>query len=315
MEIKILTYNIDGLPDKLDLMDLPWFLRPVAWIYRLIKKTTKVTINDNGNRNDSMALIGRYLKESGAGLIGVQEDFNYHGVYTDPYLKGYTQGIHQGGFDLSKGVRWLPYPRFSVDGLCLFAKNGKVRIKEEKAVSWEKSNGYFSHANDKLTTKGFRFYVITVEDKVDLDVYLVHMDADFYHPDNCPDVSKDVKARASQLRQLSDYIIDRYASGFVNPVIIMGDTNSCPDYEWDEKNIEENLFKPVKRIPLLGIQEVVPDNAKDVDRIFIINNACSGYVVIPKSCSYGIEMGKSTGKPSDHWPLSAVFSIRSILTV
>jgi len=31
--IKLIDYNVDGLPDKLDLKDLPWFLKPIVWIY------------------------------------------------------------------------------------------------------------------------------------------------------------------------------------------------------------------------------------------------------------------------------------------
>lgn len=40
--IKILTYNVDGLPESLDLNNLPWILKPIAWIYKLIKGTTIV---------------------------------------------------------------------------------------------------------------------------------------------------------------------------------------------------------------------------------------------------------------------------------
>ena len=42
MKIKVATYNIDGLPDKIDLKELPWTLKPVCWVYKLIKGTTEV---------------------------------------------------------------------------------------------------------------------------------------------------------------------------------------------------------------------------------------------------------------------------------
>jgi hypothetical protein len=38
--MKIITYNIDGLPESLDLNDLPWIFKPIVWIYKLFKKTT-----------------------------------------------------------------------------------------------------------------------------------------------------------------------------------------------------------------------------------------------------------------------------------
>ena len=306
MEIKVVTYNIDGLPTKLDLKDLPWFLKPVTWIYKLIKGTTEVVINDNDNKEECMDLIGRYLKNSKADIIGVQEDFNYHEQLAH-YLEDYTQGTYTGGMDLKGNIKWLPYPRFKADGLGLFAKSGI--IKEEKIVTWNKSYGYFKHANDKLTQKGFRFYTINI-DKVNVDVYILHMDADFYNPDTCPNVSKDVEARGSQLRQLSDFIKDRYLSGFNNPIIIMGDTNSSPDYQWDIDNIQENLITPIKGLPMTDICEVVPDNARDVDRIFIINTVCSEYILVLSKCSYDLAFGKGDGKPSDHWVLSATFTIK-----
>ena len=39
-ELKVLTYNVDELPEKLDLKELPWILKPIGWIYKLIKGTS-----------------------------------------------------------------------------------------------------------------------------------------------------------------------------------------------------------------------------------------------------------------------------------
>jgi hypothetical protein len=78
MVLKVLTYNIDGLPEKLDLNDLPWIFKPIVWIYKLIKKTTLVPINDDTNKSIKVLNIGDYLNKSNADIIGVQEDFNYH---------------------------------------------------------------------------------------------------------------------------------------------------------------------------------------------------------------------------------------------
>jgi predicted glycosyltransferase involved in capsule biosynthesis len=69
-----------------------------------------------------------------------------------------------------------------------------MEIILEEIIPWEKSHGYFSHANDKLTMKGFRHYILKKNVSF-LDVYIVHLDADFYHPENCSDVSKDIATR------------------------------------------------------------------------------------------------------------------------
>jgi hypothetical protein len=194
MNIKVVSYNIDGLPEKVDLRELPLLLRPLSWVYRLFKGTTLVTINDDKGKAEKIAKIGHRLSESGADIICLQEDFNYHTVL-ESALAEYRSGTYTGGFDIKwlfKSVKWLPIPRFKADGLNIFVKN--MQIVSEEIVPWEKSHGYLSHANDKLTMKGFRHYTLRKEE-IFIEMYIVHMDADFYHPENCPDVSKDINAR------------------------------------------------------------------------------------------------------------------------
>ena len=77
-QLKVITYNIDGLPETLDLNDLPCIFKPIAWIYKLIKKTSIVKINDNKDTSKKMIEIGQYFIDSNADIIGIQEDFNYH---------------------------------------------------------------------------------------------------------------------------------------------------------------------------------------------------------------------------------------------
>lgn len=300
MDIKIITYNVDGLPATLDLNDLPWVLKPIAWIYKLIKGTTIITVNDNQDIADKIKSISKYLSSSDSTFIGAQEDFNYHKelMYS---LPEYQDSTCTGGFDLSKilsNITWFP-PRFKADGLNFIYKKDVVKVKKENIVSWNKSYGYFSHANDKLTHKGFRAYTIIVEN-IDIDVYVVHMDADFYNPQSCPDISGDIDARKSQLEQLSEYII---AHNTGNPAIIMGDTNSIETYSWDRDNINNYLITPINSVPYLYIKEAVPSNTVSVDRIFYINNQSSPYVIDVKEC-YCDEVYYS-----DHTPLIAVLGI------
>ena len=128
-ELKILTYNIDGLPESLDLNDLPCILKPIMWIYKLIKKTTIVKINDNKDTSNKMKQISKFLLDSNADIIGVQEDFNYHNELTSELYDTYSLGTYSGGFDISKifsSVECLtnfPLPRFKADGMNLFTKS------------------------------------------------------------------------------------------------------------------------------------------------------------------------------------------------
>lgn len=255
-EVRLVTYNIDGLPSELDLKDLPWILRPISWVYKLFKGTTKITINDNPNRAADIVEISKYLNSLNADIITVQEDFNYHKELMSN-LTDYTDSTHTGDISLDhffSKVEWDPLPRFKADGLNLI-KNNRVLIAAEDIVPWNVSNGYIGHANDKLTHKGFRYYRMYVDYRR-IDLYVVHMDADFYDPVNNPDVSGDYTARREQLLQLLEYIQEKNSN---NPTIILGDTNSVDKYSWDKENID--------LLRVYGFIETEIDN-QDVDRLF-----------------------------------------------
>jgi exonuclease III len=311
-ELKLITYNVDGLPEELDLSTLPWILRPIAWVYKLFKGTTIIKVNDNNGTSEKMKTISERLLAHNADIIGVQEDFNYHDELMSSLNSDYNDFSHSGEIlldNLFSRTEWLscfPLPRFKCDGLNLIIKAKRINSIFERIFSWKKSYGYFTHANDKLTHKGFRYYPIFVDGEVVIDVYIVHMDADFYNAESCPDVSKDVNARKSQLKQLTKYILEGYDGyGWNVPIIIMGDTNSSPNYEWDINNINENLIEPINATEGLTIKEVIPSNRLDVDRVFYINPALSKYVISPKECYFD----EGFNGLSDHMPLVTTFNI------
>ena len=304
---KIISYNIDGLPEEIDLMDLPWYLRFIGWIYLLFKGTTKVKVNDNSNILGCISGISKWINSSGADIIGMQEDFDYHDVLMEGLDKKYFCGKHSGGL-LRSGVSIFPYLRLKSDGLSLILKSDRVKIMEEKRYKWKKSYGYFSHANDKLTEKGFRFYELLLDGVIKLDLYLVHMDADFYDVEKCPDVSGDIRARKSQLNQVVENIISRYNFNYHNPILIMGDTNSSHNYKWDIDNIDNNLIKPIDDIYHLNINEAIPINGSSIDRIFYINDDRSRYYVFYTDCILGDE---DVNGLSDHRPFISEFTFKS----
>lgn len=300
-EFKIITYNIDGLPETLDLNTLPWILRPIAWIYKLFKGTTIVTVNDGTGKAEKIKEISKDL--SHADIVCVQEDFNYHEELTES-LKDFESGTYMGGFDLSKVfsmVKWLPIPRFKADGLGIFVKK-PFEIASEEIIPWDKSYGYFTHANDKLTMKGFRHYVLKRNGKEFVEVYIVHMDADFYDPEKCPDVSKDIEARKCQLQQLTSNILSHEVK---NPIIVIGDTNSSEKYEWDRENIEKYLLEPINSTSNISIKELIPSNYRDVDRIFYISKKDKKSQLTMKECLYNLD---NRGL-SDHYSLETSFYI------
>lgn len=294
--IKVLTYNVDGLPESLDLNDLPWILKPIAWIYKLIKGTTIVQINDNKNILSNIKQIGKFLFNSDADIISIQEDFNYHKELSEELHNKYNWGTYSGGFYPQKifssieFTSHFPLLRFKADGTNILVKGN---INEEEIVEWKKSFGYFSHENDLLTHKGFRFYNITING-INLDVYVIHMDAD-----DEVNVSKDVATRRSQFEQLTNYIKLKHTT---SPIIIIGDANCCDKYEWDRENVE-NFVDDLNNISYLYAKEAVPNNYGDYDKIFYINHENGKYELKLKECYFdSIEL-------SDHHPLVATFDI------
>lgn len=283
MGIKIVTYNIDGLPESLDLRKLPWPLKPISWLYKAFRGTTCVTINDNKKKAANTKEISRRLYALGANIIAVQEDFNYHNELMS-HFPVYERGNHSGGITIDN-LRWFPYPRFKADGLNIITNPAYAVLMDEHIEPWEKSHGYFAHANDKLTTKGFRCYTIVIANRIPVRIFIVHMDADFYSPDKHPDVSKDVAARKSQFEQLARWI---NLTPNYEPTIIMGDFNSYPKYEWDKENIGYFL----SLVP--NLQQVIPENREDCDHIFVRG-------INVKRCYFDL----SFGNLSDHKPLIA----------
>ena len=307
-EIKFITYNVDGLPETLDLNDLPWIFKPIVWIYKLITKTTIIRLNDNDNRSESSQFIGERMKDDGIDIIGLQEDFNYHNDISNGLGGKYVSNNHGGGFNLSKlfsTTEWLTYfplPRFKCDGIGLFI-NDKIKILNEQFIRWEKSCGYFKHANDALTHKGFRYFSLAINNEIEMDVCVLHMDATFDLEDE-----RDLKARESQLKQLSKYIKSINTD---KPIVIMGDTNSYPHLNIDIKNVQENLIDSINEVPNLHISEVVPNDGVFIDKFFIVNNDKSKHTLIPKECYFDRTYNNSKiGIVSDHDPLIMKISVK-----
>ena len=114
----------------------------------------------------------------------------------------------------------------------------------------------------------------------------------------------DIKARKSQLKQLTKYIIKRYKSHINNPILIMGDMNCFPKYEWDKNLIDKYLLHAFDNYDL-DIQEAL-SNYPDLDRIFFINNGNLKYTLSYIDCYFD----RSVGKLSDHYPLVAKLLIK-----
>ncbi|KAI0466332.1 endonuclease/Exonuclease/phosphatase [Xylaria cf. heliscus] len=156
-------------------------------------------LNDNsvpGDKTTNSELIGSKFAEYGYDLIHTQEDFNYHAyVYasdTHLYRTATSGGVPFGsGLNSLSNYDWVDFTR----------------------VKWDECSDASDF--DCLTPKGFTFMRVKLADGVYVDAYNLHTDAGTK--------DDDLKARASNLQQVADYI-DTWSTG--NAVVVFGDTNS-----------------------------------------------------------------------------------------
>ena len=294
------TMNVDGLPQKILLVEL----------------------NGDGPGSSGTTAISKKIAAAGWDLIGVSENFNYNTQLMSA-LSGYSSGTHRGKITgLSN----------KTDGLNLIWKN-TIAVTGEKWTAWnnEYSTGILGTGNgaDSMIDKGYRYYQATVAEGVNVDIYILHMDA--------ASDAGDIAAREKQLAQLVTAI---KASNNGNPIIIMGDTNSRYTREnlqtilidginadsrftiqdaWVEK-VWDGAYPAYGSLPLVAADKITAEDiaagvqprsypeAEVVDKIFYINNTDSDVTL--EALSYTIATGftNDSGKAlADHWPVAVEF--------
>ena len=177
------TYNVDGLP----------------------KKIAFVTVNPDGPGTEGTKKMAAKITADNWDFFGVSEDFTNHSTLVSG-LPEFTFGTYGGN-----------YSKSSTDGINLAWRSGKgVKAENETRIKFDKSYGGLTAGANTSITKGFRYYLVTLEDGTQIDVYITHMNT--YSSSG----SGHINAQHAQLSQLASYIIS-HRNG--RPVILMGDTN------------------------------------------------------------------------------------------
>lgn len=188
-------------------------------------------INSGGPGSDGTATIGRIMNDLGYDFIAVSEDFAYHDE-----LAGAMTNYNAGKY---RGTVWNAAVKNDTDGLGFFWKKEGITATGETIVEFNESHGGLTDGANELIAKGFRHYVVTVANGVEVDVYITHMNT-FGDGGNTED-DPHVHAQLSQLRQLRDYVVEQ-AKTNNRPAIIMGDTNM----RYTRHQIVDNLITPVE---------------------------------------------------------------------
>lgn len=300
-QFSIATLNVDGLPQKL----------------------LVVNLNTDGPGSAGTARIGKYLQGKGYDLVMMQEDFNYHDVLIvlleDEYLFDEWSGDF-GVEDRSIDFLHLQNHRFTCDGLMACWKND-LTVTPMGRTAWQKNFGKFSHANDEIVTKGFRRYDVTLRSGDCIVVYNMHMDATLTEDEIEEKDAKDTEARMAQWAQLKDEVLQNLDS---RPVIITGDLNSL--YGRDDVKtqfidaINESGRGTVSDVWVEMQQKGVYPTEKHTDTIvgdetldkILYINPAMGTQIQPVAFSIDREGYQYDGKPlGDHYPVAATFKVLS----
>ena len=116
------------------------------------------------------------------------------------------------------------------DGLGFATLSSTCNWTNETYVGFTTAYGGLTDGANTSIKKGFRYYLVTMKDGVQIDVYVTHM--------NSGSSDNHINARASQFQQLANYIND-HRSG--RPIVIMGDFNARYTHDDYETNFWNGL--------------------------------------------------------------------------
>lgn len=304
----IATYNVQGLPTEILEIDFSEFGWPGS-------KYTRE--------------IGEHIESEKWDIVAFNEDFNYHDDLVST-MPSYNFMTHTGKFkETEEAVRnlfdgflglglYTERYRFTIDGLG-FATRNNYTISDETIVPWNKDAiyGYFDHDNDSITSKGFRYYNVTLDNDHTIGVVALHADAGEWIEDS--------RARKNGFRQLYDFLMTNNNVNF--PLIMLGDFNckkdcdtskgeTCDDHlsEWTVQLFNENNgFSAHDLTEDLNVKE------QTLDRIMYVNKNTAAFYLQPKTFEIKQNFKRSDpetesgkvydGQLSDHKPLVATFEI------
>ncbi len=294
---KVAALNVDGLPANV----------------------ATISINPDSKGSAGAQAISQKLATKSYDIVGLSEDFNYHGSIMSAIGDIYNQGTHRGSIDA--GTTFLALLRgltFDTDGLELLWKKG-LDISCESWTQWNKWNGKTDQGADGLIKKGFRYYLLNLGDDFYADIYILHMDAEIN--------DGDIAARESQMQQLADDILRINPS--CRPKIVMGDTNcrytrdhlktlfidvinADPRYTIKDAWVEKckNNTYPTYGANALMVDQLGYVDGEIVDKIFYIQPKY-GAKLVNNGFYVDTDFNDTDGSPlADHYPVVASFAMR-----
>lgn len=205
------TYNVDGLPSL---------------------------INSDGPGSSGTTTLGQRINSDNIwDFFCVSEDFEYDSQLTAA-LSGYSHGTYRGSVGLAQLSK-----QADTDGLNMFWKdNTGIRVSNETFVEYNDKKGNLYNGANECIRKGFRYYLVTLPDGTEIDVYITHMNT--FSGSDISESNAYVAAVHSQLKQVRDYILANMERNR-RPAIFMGDTNM----RYTRHKLKEYFIDPINAMP------------------------------------------------------------------
>lgn len=315
----VASLNVDGMPKS-------------------VKLVVDINLNPDATEGPGAEEIGRHLLASGFDVVGVSENFNYHSnLWNVAWNNGtgnhYNAMTHRGEISVGNATLtnyFSQKPMFDMDGLNVYYRiDGATTVAQPSNESWTAWNdhyGYTDHGADGLIKKGFRYYLVTLADGTEVDLYTMHMDAE--------SDKEDCDARTSQMRQLVSVI---KATHNGRPIVIIGDSNCRYTRDTVKKDLIDALnederftirdpwiiFGRNNSYPAYGSSSIMASSegylsGEVVDKIWFVNNTESDIRLVAETYHQDLSFVASQdvagtslkqGSPlCDHKPCVVTFS-------
>ncbi len=189
----------------------------------------------HGQKKQIVKQISSKLAADAWDIIAFQENYEYNVELTQS-IRNYYLGDFRGTIN---NPSYMTY----TDGLG-FATNSTTTyspIMSERIIPFNDTYGDYWNGVNTCIARGFRYYMVTLKDGVEIDVYVSQM--------NVGDTEQHRAARALNYKQFAEYINDNRSG---RPIVILGDfaglytSDDFENYFWSvlDADLYANLSDP-----------------------------------------------------------------------
>lgn len=179
------------------------YKRGMRTVLNVVFKLPTFTCATYNVKSSTSGSIGTKITEDAWDFFALSEDFSK----LSSNLSSYTFGTR------SRSTTSF-YGSDPKDGLGFATLNGRCSWSGEYIDAFDSEYGGLFEGANTVVDKGFRYYLVTLHDGVEVEVYITHM--------NTYDSQKHLDCQHAQLQEVATYIAN-HQNGY--PVIFMGDTN------------------------------------------------------------------------------------------